>query len=227
MKQRLALAMALVGDPDLLILDEPSTGLDPNGAREMREIVREERDRGATVFFSSHILGQVEAVCDRVGILREGEVVAVDSVEGLREAADAESTLTIDVDTIPDGLVDRLREIGGVTRVDSEGTTLTVGCGDDAKTAILNAVEEEASVENFSTDEASLEELFAAYTTGDEAVGADEDGRETGDDTDDAAESGVAETDTTRTEDDGSEDGNFGAEKSEADDTAADEEVER
>jgi len=227
MQQRLALAMALAGDPDLLILDEPSTGLDPNGAREMREIVREERDRGATVFFSSHILGQVEAVCDRVGILREGEVVAVDSVEGLREAADAESTLTIDVDTIPDGLVSRLREIGGVTRVDSEGTTLTVGCGDDAKTAILNAVEEEASVENFSTDEASLEELFAAYTTGDEAVGADEDGRETGDDTDDAAESGVAETDTTRTEEDVSEDGDSGAEKSEADDTAADEEVER
>ena len=70
MTQRLALAMALVGEPDLLILDEPSTGLDPNGAREMRTIVREEADRGATVFFSSHVLGQVEAVCDRVGILR-------------------------------------------------------------------------------------------------------------------------------------------------------------
>ncbi|MFW5919808.1 MAG: ABC transporter ATP-binding protein, partial [Halanaeroarchaeum sp.] len=56
MKQRLTLAMALVGDPELLILDEPTTGLDPRGAREVREIVRQERDRGATVFFSSHIL---------------------------------------------------------------------------------------------------------------------------------------------------------------------------
>jgi len=72
MRQRLALAMALAGDPDLLILDEPSSGLDPAGAKEMREIVRAEADRGATVFFSSHILEQVEAVCDRVGILREG-----------------------------------------------------------------------------------------------------------------------------------------------------------
>lgn len=70
MTQRLALAMALVGEPDLLILDEPSTGLDPHGVRRMREIVRAERDRGATVFFSSHILEQVEAVADRVGILR-------------------------------------------------------------------------------------------------------------------------------------------------------------
>ncbi|MFT4946948.1 MAG: ABC-2 type transport system ATP-binding protein, partial [Natronomonas sp.] len=70
MAQRLILAMALVGDPDLLILDEPTTGLDPNGAREIREIIREENSRGTTVFFSSHILSQVEAVCDRVGILR-------------------------------------------------------------------------------------------------------------------------------------------------------------
>ena len=70
MAQRLVLGMALVGEPDLLILDEPTTGLDPNGARRMREIVREENERGATVFFSSHILEQVEAVCDRVEIGR-------------------------------------------------------------------------------------------------------------------------------------------------------------
>jgi ABC-2 type transport system ATP-binding protein len=70
MCQRLALAMALVGDPDLLVLDEPTTGLDPNGAAEMRTILREEADRGATILFSSHVLEQVEAVCDRVGILQ-------------------------------------------------------------------------------------------------------------------------------------------------------------
>ena len=76
MRQRLALAMALVGDPELLILDEPTSGLDPNGARELREIVEAEAADGTTVFFSSHILGQVEAVCDRVGIIRDGELVA-------------------------------------------------------------------------------------------------------------------------------------------------------
>lgn len=83
MMQRLALAIALVGDPELLILDEPSSGLDPNGVRLVREIAQDHADRGKTVFFSSHILSQVEAVCDRVAILNRGRLVAVDSIAGL------------------------------------------------------------------------------------------------------------------------------------------------
>ncbi|MFB6172006.1 MAG: ATP-binding cassette domain-containing protein [Haloarculaceae archaeon] len=165
MCQRLALGMALVGEPDLLILDEPSTGLDPNGAREMRELVREERDRGATVFFSSHILGQVESVCDRVGILRDGELVAVDSVEGLREATTGGATLRVTVDDVPDGLLDDVRAVEGVEHVTREDDALVVGCADDAKTAVISAIEEQGvSVQDFTTEEASLEELFAAYT---------------------------------------------------------------
>jgi len=84
MEQRLALAMALVGEPELLILDEPFTGLDPHGVRTVREIVHEESKRGAAVFFSSHVLGQVELVCDRIGILYEGRLVAEGSIEDLR-----------------------------------------------------------------------------------------------------------------------------------------------
>ncbi len=165
MKQRLALGMALVGDPDLLILDEPSTGLDPNGAREMREIVREENDRGATVFFSSHILGQVDAVCDRVGILREGTLVAEDSVAGLREAVGTESTLTITVDTVPEGVLETVRSLSGVTGAEADGTTVTVECTDEAKTAVISALDDAgANVSDFETTEASLEDLFMAYT---------------------------------------------------------------
>jgi ABC-2 type transport system ATP-binding protein len=88
MEQRLALAMALVGEPELLVLDEPFTGLDPHGVRTVREIVHTENDRGATVFFSSHVLGQVELVCDRIGILHEGRLVAEGSVERLRAETD-------------------------------------------------------------------------------------------------------------------------------------------
>jgi len=168
MRQRLALAMALVGRPDLLVLDEPSTGLDPNGAREMREIVRTERDRGATVFFSSHILGQVEAVCDRVGILRDGELVAVDSVEGLRERSGAETTLEIDVETLPDGAVEAVRDVDGVSEVRVEGDSrLVVACEGDVKMEVLDALGSAgAEVADFTTREASLEDLFAAYTEG-------------------------------------------------------------
>ena len=167
MKQRLALAIALVGEPDLLILDEPSTGLDPNGAREFREIIREERDRGATVFFSSHILGQVEAVCDRVGILRNGEGVAVDSIEGLRDAVGTESKLVVQTDGLSDDATDAVAALEGVSDVTVNGTELQVSCSDDAKTGVLAALEEEGvAVSDFSTEETSLESLFTHYTGG-------------------------------------------------------------
>jgi len=166
MAQRLMLAMALVGEPDMLILDEPSTGLDPNGARRMREIIREERDRGATVFFSSHILEQVEAVCDRVGILRDGEVVAVDSVEGLRDAAGTDMTLEVTVDEVTPAVRGAVADLPGVSAVEVDGATLVVACKGEVKTDVLNAVEDAGGdVRDFSTEEASLEELFAAYTT--------------------------------------------------------------
>jgi ABC-2 type transport system ATP-binding protein len=165
MTQRLVLGMALAGDPDLLLLDEPSTGLDPNGAREMREIIREERDRGATVFFSSHILGQVEAVCDRVGILRDGTLVAEDTVEGLRDATQTESTLVIEVNQVPEGTLSAVRTLSGVSEVTVEDTSITVSCLDDAKTKVLNTIEDEGtSIQDFTTKDASLEDLFAAYT---------------------------------------------------------------
>jgi ABC-2 type transport system ATP-binding protein len=167
MRQRLALGMALAGDPELLILDEPSTGLDPAGAREIREIVRTESQRGTTIFFSSHVLSQVEAVCDRVGILRAGELIAVDSVEGLREAAGVETRLKITVDELDDGDADAVRALDGVSRVSVEGTRLTVAVSDGAKTAVLNALESRGvTVRDFETDESSLEELFLSYTEG-------------------------------------------------------------
>jgi ABC-2 type transport system ATP-binding protein len=171
MRQRLALGMALVGDPDLLILDEPSSGLDPAGAKEMREIVREEAERGTTVFFSSHVLGQVEAVCDRVGIMREGRLVAEDSVEGLRDAAGADATLRIDTTGIEDGAVESVESVEGVTGVTVDGDSLSVSCDSDAKTAVLTALESAGvSVENFETESASLEDLFLAYTEEDREV---------------------------------------------------------
>jgi ABC-2 type transport system ATP-binding protein len=170
MQQRLALGAALIGEPDLLILDEPSSGLDPAGAREMREIVREEAERGATVFFSSHILGQVESVCDRVGILRDGELVAEDTVEGLRDAAGSEATLTVEVDHVPEGALSAVRGLPGVSEVNATDMTVTARCQDDSKTTVLNELEAAgASVRDFSLEEASLEELFMAYTT-DESV---------------------------------------------------------
>ena len=76
MQQRLGLGVALVGQPELLILDEPTSALDPVGRADVREIVRDARARGATVFLNSHLLSEVEAVCDRLAILHKGRIVA-------------------------------------------------------------------------------------------------------------------------------------------------------
>ncbi len=83
-RQKVALVAALAHDPDLLILDEPTTGLDPLVQETFAELVREERSRGKTVFMSSHVLSEVESLCDRVAIIRDGRIVAVDTVAGLK-----------------------------------------------------------------------------------------------------------------------------------------------
>ncbi|MFC5369136.1 ABC transporter ATP-binding protein [Salinirubrum litoreum] len=165
MTQRLVFGMALVGEPDLLILDEPSSGLDPNGAKEMREIILEENDRGTTVFFSSHILSQVEAVCDRVGILRAGSLIAEDSIQGLRQTVDTGDVLTVSLDSVTDDCVTAVETLDGVSDVQTERRELTVTLDGGSKTAVLQALESTgAEVRDFSTEEKSLEELFTAYT---------------------------------------------------------------
>ncbi|MHB9146443.1 MAG: ABC transporter ATP-binding protein [Symbiobacteriia bacterium] len=84
-KQKVAIVIALAHDPDLLILDEPTSGLDPLMQEAFYSLVREEQQRGKTVFMSSHVLAEAEALCDRVGIIRDGRMVAVDQVEHLKK----------------------------------------------------------------------------------------------------------------------------------------------
>lgn len=173
MAKRLGLGMALVGEPELLILDEPTSGLDPNGAREMRQIVTAEHARGATVFFSSHIMEQVEAVCDRVGILRDGEMVAIDTVAGLRKKVGT-ALLHVTVDRLDETVVDALESVPDVVAVEArmrEGVpTITVET-DGSKTAVLSTIEDTGlSVHDFDTERASLEDVFHAYTTETEVV---------------------------------------------------------
>jgi ABC-2 type transport system ATP-binding protein len=85
MQQRVGLAQALINNPDLLILDEPTSGLDPLGRMRVREIIHRLRNEGKTVFFSSHELGEVETVCDRVAIINQGELKVEGRVTDLVE----------------------------------------------------------------------------------------------------------------------------------------------
>lgn len=85
MQQRVGLAQALINNPDLLILDEPTSGLDPLGRMKVREIIQRLKNEGKTVFFSSHELGEVETICDRVAIIHQGELKTIDRVDKIME----------------------------------------------------------------------------------------------------------------------------------------------
>ena len=104
MLQRTGLAAALVADPELLILDEPMSGLDPVGRKEVRDIILDERSSGRTIFFSTHILSDVEAMCDRVTILREGKVVVSGALRKLLRGDVLHTDITLA------GMTDALRQ---------------------------------------------------------------------------------------------------------------------
>ncbi|ELZ22813.1 ABC transporter-like protein [Haloterrigena salina JCM 13891] len=190
MCQRLATGMALVGDPDLLIMDEPSSGLDPHGIREMQDLVRAEAERGTTVFFSSHILQHVEAVCDRVGVLNDGELVAVDTIEGLREDIGGGATMELTLVEAAAGLRETAASIAGITDVVASDHALECTVTDPAAKADLVIALDDAgaTIEDVRIDDVSLETLFTALTNGDESEAATE--TETASAT--ASESGVA-----------------------------------
>ncbi|MCU4751747.1 ABC transporter ATP-binding protein [Halobacteria archaeon AArc-curdl1] len=172
MTQRLALAMALAGEPELLILDEPSSGLDPNGAREMRQIVTEEVDRGATVFFSSHSMEQVEAICDRVGIMREGRLVAEDTIDGLKSGFSSPSKLRVGVDSVPDAVLQRLRGLESVIDARTDSRFIYIELEEEApKAPVFSTIEDQGvTIGEIGTKTASLEDLFASITTGERSA---------------------------------------------------------
>lgn len=163
MRQRLSLAMALVGGPELLILDEPTSGLDPNGIQDVREIIRDQTDAGRTVFLSSHLLGEVEAVCKRVGIMNDGKLVTVDDVDKLRETTISNASVELHVETVPDGF--DLTELEGVTDVTTEESTVRASCSTRAsKMDVIRRVDQMATVTDVVAEDISLESVFETYT---------------------------------------------------------------
>jgi ABC-2 type transport system ATP-binding protein len=123
MTQRLGLALALLHRPDLVLLDEPTSALDPMGRREVRELVRELAAAGITVFLNSHLLTEVEAVCDRVAIVSQGRVVASGPLDDL---AGAVTQLRVLADRVDRQLLALLGRHGEVARVEGTAVTLAV-----------------------------------------------------------------------------------------------------
>jgi ABC-2 type transport system ATP-binding protein len=158
MLQRAALAAALVHDPELLILDEPMSGLDPVGRKEVRDIIVEEKERGRTVFFSSHILSDVEMLCDRVCILRRGEVVIAGSLRELLAAGKRRSEVT--VASASEALREALASIAHVTRRVGDSLVMEVEGDDAVRSVVERALAEGARIESVTPKRETLEDLF-------------------------------------------------------------------
>ena len=157
-RQKVILIAALMTRADLLILDEPTSGLDPLMEQAFRRSVREARDRGQTVFLSSHILSEVEALCDRVGILRQGKLVELGTLAEMRHlsALTVEATFT--------GAIPDLSGVPGVSSVQVDGRV--VRCQVRGPIAPLVKVLAAADVTELLSREPSLEELFLAQYGG-------------------------------------------------------------
>ena len=155
-KQKVGVVTAFMHKPDLLILDEPTTGLDPLVQQTVMELVREASQAGATVFFSSHILPEVQAVCDRVGIIREGQLVATERVEVLTRQHFKRVRLTL-ATVPPEGTFSR----DGVTVTAREGQTLTLEIYQHLEEVMKTAAT--LGITDIETIPVSLEEIFLAY----------------------------------------------------------------
>jgi ABC-2 type transport system ATP-binding protein len=154
-RQKLILIAGLMTRADLLLLDEPTAGLDPLMERTFRACIDEARERGQTVFLSSHILAEVEALCDRIAILRAGHLAEVGTLEQLRHL----SALQLDAEL--DGAVPDLSRIPGVSAVEIDGNR--VRCQVTGPTEELLRVLAPAGVRRLLSREPSLEELFLAH----------------------------------------------------------------
>ena len=157
MLQRIGLAQALLNHPDLVILDEPTSGLDPVGRRLVRDVIRELRREGTTVFLNSHLLSEVEITCDRVAFIKHGEVIRVSPLQSL-----VEGELSVDVRArnLNPEVIQGLSRWGKNVRADGEHLSLTLESEADLPEVNRYLVERGVDVYALRPEHISLEDLF-------------------------------------------------------------------
>jgi ABC-2 type transport system ATP-binding protein len=163
-KQRLFIALALINDPDIVFLDELTTGLDPQSRRTIWELVRGIRERGKTVFLTTHLMEEAERLCDRVAIIDHGRIVDIDSPERLVARHCPERT--VELSTADAGADERFRRIGCVDAVTRQDGRVTIrGRGDDFVTEVIQCLSEHGiRVTDFRTVLPTLEDVFLTVT---------------------------------------------------------------
>nr|HEV7952490.1 ABC transporter ATP-binding protein [Candidatus Acidoferrales bacterium] len=157
MLQRLGLAQALVHEPQIIFLDEPTSGLDPMGRRMVRDILRAQRERGATVFLNSHLLGEIEVTCDRVVFIKDGEVVAS---QDLHEAERDQVRVVVNARNVSQKAVDGLAAWSTSANYENERLIFVARSKEVLPDALRHLVANGVDVFGFTPERLSLEDLF-------------------------------------------------------------------
>jgi ABC-2 type transport system ATP-binding protein len=163
-KQRLFIALALINDPEVVFLDELTTGLDPQSRRAIWDLVRGIRERGKTVFLTTHLMEEAERLCDRVAIIEHGRIIDIDSPERLVTRHCPERTVILT--TNDPAAEERFRAVPGVEAVDCHGFRFTIrGRGDDLVSEVIHCLSENRiRVTDFRTILPNLEDVFLKLT---------------------------------------------------------------
>ncbi|MBS5307889.1 ABC transporter ATP-binding protein [Clostridium tertium] len=170
MKQRLCLARCLVHNPELLILDEPASGMDPRARFEMKGILKNLKEMGKTIIVSSHILSELGEICTRIGIIKNGSIVCEGTVEEVMLRASGTAPINITVMEDPEKAIEVLKQIPDVKEISLDGNKVTasVAGGDKEAKEILKAlVTQEVSVIGFAKAVGNLEDVFIQITEDD------------------------------------------------------------
>jgi len=166
-KQRLSVACALVGDPELLFLDEPTTGLDPQSRRQLWDLVEQLRASGRTIVLTTHYMDEAERLCDRVAIVDHGRVIALDTPRGLIRSLGAEQVVEVELAgeaDVPDGVFAGMPGVLGVRR-DGRTWTLQVVAAHEVVPALLRRLEDAGiAMTELRTHSPTLEDVFVSLT---------------------------------------------------------------
>lgn len=167
MKQRLCLARSLVHNPELLILDEPASGMDPRARFEMKDILRTLKDMGKTIIISSHILPELAELCSTIGIIERGNIVIKGTVEEIMLNVYNSRPLKIKILGKLEEAIAVLKEIPKVDRISAEGSTITVafsGVDEEISKLLERLILNKISIVSFGQSEGNLEEVFMKVT---------------------------------------------------------------